>query len=279
MDTTQRWNAQRTIHVTGLVLLAIITVAPLIYMLVTSVRTAASINRGPSWIPSPFTLSNYTTIFHDPQSPVFRWFLNSAIAVGCGTFLTLLCASLAAYALARLDFPGRTLIFYFILASMLIPAVILVIPVYSEFARFNLIDTYAPLILVYPAGPFGVFLLRQFYLAIPRELEEAATIDGAGKFRRWYQIVLPLSRAPLITLAILTFVGIYNDFFWPLVATQTKEMRTVTVGIAIATQGGYTSLYGQLMALSTLAAVPTILLFVILQRYFVASSALSGVKG
>jgi len=122
-------------------------------------------------------------------------------------------------------------------------------------------------------------LLRQFYLSIPRELEEAAVIDGAGKFRRWFQIVLPMTWTPLMTLGILTGVGVYNDFLWPLIAMQTKDMYTITVGISIVTSGAYVNNYGPLMAFSAVAAVPTIVLFIILQRHFVASAALSGVKG
>jgi multiple sugar transport system permease protein len=166
---------------------------------------------------------------------------------------------------------------------MLIPGVTLLIPVYSEFANLlpgiNLINTYAPLTLVYGAGPFGVFLLRQFYLGIPKELEEAAMIDGAGKFRRWWQLILPLSRTPLILLGILTAIAIYNDYLWPLVATTSADMRTITVGIALVTQGSYTNNYGPLMAFSAMAALPPILFFFALQRYFVGSSVLSGVKG
>jgi multiple sugar transport system permease protein len=196
-----------------------------------------------------------------------------------GTVLVLLAASLAAYGLSRLQWPGRDAVFYVILASTLIPGVTFIIPLFGEFARANLLDTYWPIILVHPAGAFGVFMLRQFYLSIPRELEEAAIIDGAGKFRRWAQIVLPLMRTPFLTLAVLTGVGIYNDFIWPLIAMQSSDMYTITVGISIVTQGAYVNLYGPLMAFSTVAAVPTVILFIILQRYFVASATLSGVKG
>jgi multiple sugar transport system permease protein len=232
-----------------------------------------------SLIPNPITFENYTKIFNDPLDPIGRWFLNSAISVLGGTVLVLLAASLAAYGLSRLQWPGRDAVFYVILASTLIPGVTFIIPLFGEFARANLLDTYWPIILVHPAGAFGVFMLRQFYLSIPRELEEAAIIDGAGKFRRWAQIVLPLMRTPFLTLAVLTGVGIYNDFIWPLIAMQSSDMYTITVGISIVTQGAYVNLYGPLMAFSTVAAVPTVILFIILQRYFVASATLSGVKG
>lgn len=296
MEQAQKWDRTRWIQLVILILLTIWTLGPLFYMLMTSFRTNTDIiNNTTSLIPHPWTFNDYSRIFNDRQDPILRWFLNSAIVVVCGTTLVLLVASLAAYGLARLDFPGRDAIFYVILASMLIPGVVLIIPVFSEFAnvstptgtlfghdvgiRSGLLDTYWPLFLIHPAGAFGVFLLRQFYLSIPKELEEAAIIDGAGKFRRWFSLILPLTRTPLLTLSILTFVAIYNDFLWPLLVTQSNDMRTITVGILLVTQGTYVSEYGPLMAFTTVGAIPSIVLFLILQRYFVASAALSGVKG
>jgi multiple sugar transport system permease protein len=249
-------------------------------MITTSFKSTAEVTLNVAGlIPQHITADNYTQIFSDNQDPIGRWFFNSAVAVAGGTLLTLLCASLAAYGLSRLQWPGRDALFYAILASTLIPGITFIIPLFSEFARFHALSTYWPIVLVYPAGAFGVFLLRQFYLGIPRELEEAAVIDGAGKFRRWYAIVLPMTRTPILTLGILTAVGIYNDFLWPLIAEQTKEMYTITEGISIVTSGAYVNNYGPLMAFSAVAAVPTVVLFLILQRHFVASAALSGVKG
>ncbi|GAC1444162.1 MAG: carbohydrate ABC transporter permease [Chloroflexota bacterium] len=297
METTvQRWNTQRYLQLAVLILLALWTLGPLCYMVATSFRTEADIvQHSTSVIPQPFTWDNYGNILSDKQDPILRWFFNSALVVVVGTFLVLVVASLAAYALARLEFPGRNAIFFMILASFLIPGVVLTIPTFSEIAnvstpttsifghdlgiRSGLLDSYWALILPAPSGAFGVFLLRQFYLSIPRELEEAAMIDGAGKLRRWFQLILPLTRTPLLTLGILTFVGIYNDFLWPLLITQSNQMRTVTIGIALVTQGTYVNLYGPLMAFTTLGAIPTIVIFLVLQRHFVASAALSGVKG
>jgi multiple sugar transport system permease protein len=280
MDNAERWTLQRFVQLAVLVVLAAWTLWPLAYMVSTSLKSTAEVTLNVAGlIPQHPTLENYKQIFNDNQDPIGRWFLNSLIAVGAGGFLTLLCASLAAYGLSRLQWPGRDMFFYLILASTLIPGITFIIPIFSEFANAGLLNTYWPIILVYPAGAFGVFLLRQFYLSIPRELEEAAVIDGAGKFRRWFQIVLPMTRTPLMTLGILTGVGIYNDFLWPLIAMQTKDMYTITVGISIVTSGAYVNNYGPLMAFSAIAAVPTIILFILLQRHFVASAALSGVKG
>ena len=280
MENAERWTAQRFLQLGALIVLAAWTLWPLAYMVSTSLKSTAEVTLNVAGlIPQHPTLDNYTQIFKDSQDPIGRWFFNSAVAVAGGGFLTLLCASLAAYGLSRLEWPGRDLFFYLILASTLIPGITFIIPVFSEFANAGLLNTYWPIILVYPAGAFGVFLLRQFYLSIPRELEEAAVIDGAGKFRRWFQIILPMTWTPLMTLGILTGVGVYNDFLWPLIAMQTKDMYTITVGISIVTSGAYVNNYGPLMAFSAVAAVPTIVLFILLQRHFVASAALSGVKG
>lgn len=280
METHQRWTPTRYLQLLILLALAAWVLWPLAYMISTSLKSTAEVTLNVAGlIPQHPTFSNYTQIFKDTQDPIGRWFLNSAVAVLGGTFLTLLCASLAAYGLSRLEWPGRDAVFYAILASTLIPGITFIIPLFGEFANANLLNTYWPIILVYPAGAFGVFLLRQFYLSIPRELEEAAVIDGAGKFRRWFSVILPMTRTPLMTLSILTAVGIYNDFLWPLIAMQTKEMYTITIGISIVTSGAYVNNYGPLMAFSTVAAVPTVILFVLLQRHFVASAALSGVKG
>jgi multiple sugar transport system permease protein len=275
-----RWDLHRVLHLAALVVIGAWILWPLVIMLSTSLKSQAQVtlNTG-ALIPNPITWENYSQIFKDSQDPIGRWFFNSSVAVCGGTFLVLLVCSLAAYGLSRLHWPGRDKVFIVILGATLIPGVTFILPLFSEFANVGLLNTYWPIILVYPASAFGVFMLRQFYLGIPRELEEAAIIDGAGKLRRWFQIILPMTRTPLITLAILTAVGIYNDFLWPLVAMQTKEMYTLTVGIAIVTSGAYVNNYGPLMAFSTVAAIPTIVLFIFLQRYFVGSEALSGVKG
>lgn len=267
-----------------LIILAIIFLIPLAWMVVTSLRSQNELTRGViSWVPRPATWENYQAILNNSDNPIGRWFANSLFVSLTGTVLTCVVASLAAYALARLNLPGKNVIFMVLLSSMLIPGILLVIPLYNEFANavpnYSLIDTYWPLILPYASGVFAVFLLRQFYIALPREIDEAATIDGAGKFRRWYAITVPLTRSANVTLAVLTFMGIYNDYLGPLLFTTSTEMRTITVGIALVTLGSYTSNYGGLMAFAALAALPVIIVFLLLQRYFVGSSALSGVKG
>ena len=283
-DVLAQRPAALWIQTAFLFVLAVVFLIPLAWMLVTSVRPDAEITRGVvSWVPHPFTLENYKLILSDAQNPIGRWFFNSALVSVVATALTLVVTSLAAYALSRLQFPGREAIFIVLLTSMLIPPVLLTIPLYNEFANaipnYSLIDTYWPLILPYASSVFGVFLLRQFYLQIPKELDEAAMIDGAGKFRRWYKVIMPLSKSSLLTLGILTFMGVYNDYLGPLLFTTSATMRTVTVGIALVTLGSYTSNYGPLMAFSAIAALPVVVIFLLLQRYFIGSSTSSGVKG
>jgi multiple sugar transport system permease protein len=283
-DVLAQRPAAMWIQTVFLFVLAVVFLIPLAWMLVTSVRPDAEITRGVvSWVPHPFTLENYNLILSDAQNPIGRWFFNSALVSVVATALTLVVTSLAAYALSRLQFPGREAIFIVLLTSMLIPPVLLTIPLYNEFANaipnYSLIDTYWPLILPYASSVFGVFLLRQFYLQIPKELDEAAMIDGAGKFRRWYKVIMPLSKSSMLTLGILTFMGVYNDYLGPLLFTTSATMRTVTVGIALVTLGSYTSNYGPLMAFSAIAALPVVVIFLLLQRYFIGSSTSSGVKG
>lgn len=283
-DVLAQRPAAMWIQTAFLFVLAVVFLIPLAWMLVTSVRPDAEITRGVvSWVPHPFTLENYKLILSDAQNPIGRWFFNSALVSVVATALTLVVTSLAAYALSRLQFPGREAIFIVLLTSMLIPPVLLTIPLYNEFANaipnYSLIDTYWPLILPYASSVFGVFLLRQFYLQIPKELDEAAMIDGAGKFRRWYKVIMPLSKSSMLTLGILTFMGVYNDYLGPLLFTTSTTMRTVTVGIALVTLGSYTSNYGPLMAFSAIAALPVVVIFLLLQRYFIGSSTSSGVKG
>jgi multiple sugar transport system permease protein len=276
----RRITVRSVIQLAVLILIGAWVIWPLLIMISTSLKSQAEVTLNTAGlIPVKPTFGNYQQIFNDTQDPIARWFLNSAISVCGGTILVLLVCSLAAYGLARLDFPGRNALFILILASTLIPGITFILPLFSEFASFHLLNTYWPIILIYPASAFGVFLLRQFYLSIPKEIEDAAVIDGAGKFRRWLMICLPMMRTPLITLGILTAVGIYNDFLWPLIVLQSNDLYTITVGIAIVTQGAYVSNYGPLMAFSAVAAIPVIVLFAFLQRYFVSSTVLSGIKG
>ncbi len=212
------------------------------------------------------------------EAPVFRWLFNSLFVSTAHTLLVLLVASMAAYPLARMRFPGREGLFYLIVATMVVPGQVTMIPVFLLVQRLGWYDNYAALIIPGLAGPFGVFLLRQFMMTIPRELEEAASIDGCGPWRTWAQVILPLTKPALATLATLTFLAAWNDFMWPLIVTNSISMRTIPIGITIF-QGRYTTEYGLMMATALAATLPVVIVFLIGQRFILRGIVLTGLKG
>ena len=259
---------------------AVLFIAPLAWMASTALKTEAKIFAPePEWIPRPATLENFQSLeTKAAEAPVGRWLLNSGIVSTSVVVLVLVISSMAAYPLARMRFRGRDALFYLILATMIIPSQVTLIPVFLLIQKLGWFDTYQALIVPGLAGPFGVFLLRQFMLTIPRELEEAATVDGCGAWRTWWQIILPLTRPALATLAVLTFLGAWNDFMWPLIATNSLEMRTIPVGIQVF-HGRYTSQFGLLMATALLASAPVLLVFLLHQRFITRGVVLTGLKG
>jgi multiple sugar transport system permease protein len=193
------------------------------------------------------------------------------------TFGQLIFSSLAAYAFARLNFRGRNVLFLVVLATMMVPIQVLLIPSYLIVQSVGWQNTFQALIIPRMVSAFGIFLLRQFYLSIPRDLDEAAMIDGATRFGVWWRIILPLSRPALATLAIFAFLFSWNDFLWPLIVTDDPNMRTIQLGLVMF-QGRYTTNWTLLMAGTVTATIPTILAFLFGQRQFIESIALSGVK-
>ncbi|GBF10438.1 carbohydrate ABC transporter permease [Tepidibacillus infernus] len=268
-----------------LVLLAILVslffIIPILWMVSTSLKTdAEAYSSIIHWFPERPTLANYIyTLFENTnETPVLGWLANSIFVGVSGSLLVVIIDALAAYALARLEFPFRKIIFGMFLATMMIPFIVIFLPLYLEFNNFNLLDTYWALILPYTSNAFGVFLLRQFFLTIPKDIEEAAMIDGANKFKIFLTIMLPLVHPALLTLGIFTFISIYNDFLWPLVVTSSPEMRTVSVGIAIMQLGSFVSSPSKLMALTTIATIPMLIVFIFAQKYFVQGITFSGGK-
>jgi multiple sugar transport system permease protein len=263
-----------------LVLGALIFLAPIGWMVSTSLKTESQIfSKQPHWIPRPPTTENFTSLRSKAgEAPIMRWLFNSAIVSSSVVFLTLLLASMAAYPLARMEFPGRDAIFYLILATMIIPGQVTLIPVFLLIQWLGWFDTYPALILPGLAGPFGVFLLRQFMRTLPKELDEAARVDGCGPWRTWAQIIVPLTKPAIATLGVLTFLAAWNDFMWPLIATNSLEMRTIPIGIQIF-QGHYTTEYGLMMACAVVASLPVIAVFLTLQRFITRGIVLSGLKG
>ncbi|WP_308161934.1 carbohydrate ABC transporter permease [Bacillus sp. ISL-75] len=262
------------------IIVGLIFIVPILWMLATSFKTdQEAFTAGLKWIPKVFTLENYQySLAGNSDTPVLQWMGNSLFVGIVGTLIVLVVDTLAAYGLARLDVPFKKLLISIFIGSLTIPWVITFLPLYMEFNKLGLLDTYAVLILPYSANAFGVFLLYQYFRGFPKELEEAAFLDGANKWQVFVKIVLPSARPVIWTLAIFTFMGIYNDFLWPLVTTNSPEMRTITTGIAIMQQGSFVSSPGRLMALTSIATIPAVLLFIIGQRSFIKGVNQSGIK-
>jgi multiple sugar transport system permease protein len=256
--------------------LALLTVAPFLWMVLTSFKDLQEIFAyPPTWWPERFTTDNYTDAF--AAAPFGRFYFNSLFVAVTVTLGQLVTCSMAAYAFARMEFRGRDLLFYLFLGTMMVPAHVTMIPSFMILHWLGLIDSYGALILPGLASAFGTFLLRQFFLTLPKELEEAAFIDGCGRFRVLWQIILPLARPALATLAVFTFMGVFNDFLWALVVVNSQELYTVQLGLAIF-RDRYSTEWGPLMAGSVVATLPVLLLFFFAQKYFIQGIALSGLK-
>jgi multiple sugar transport system permease protein len=273
-----RRTANRVVLYVVLTLIALLIVLPLVWIVLTSFKTDGDAIRNPfSALPNPFSIDAYTTLAGG-QQPIFRWFLNSLLAATLQTAIILITASAAAYALARLDFRGKKLVFGAIVATLLVPPVIFLIPNYLIVQNLGWLDTIWAISIPGAASAFGVFFLRQFFLGLPVEIEEAARIDGAGDVRIFLQIVLPLARPALATLAVLSFLANWNDFLWPVYVLLSPENLTLQPGLA-QLQGAYSTHFAIVMAGAVIASVPVLILFSVAQRHIVDSVASSGVKG
>jgi multiple sugar transport system permease protein len=260
-------------------LLTLLFISPLIYMISTSFKTTAdAASPTPQWIPSNPTTQAFASILGNEGTPVVRWLVNSLLAAGLQTLLIVATASMAAYALARLEFRGKRPLFALIIATLFIPPVILLIPNYLITGWLGWLDSLAAVIVPGAAGAFGVFFLRQFFLGLPRELEEAAYIDGAGRFRTFFTIILPLSRPALVTLAMLSFLTNWNDFLWPVYVLFSPENQTLPAGLATL-QNANAVRYDLLMAGAVIASVPVLVLYAAAQRYVVEGVSRAGLKG
>lgn len=275
-----RWGslARHALLYAILVFIAILVVAPLLWMLSTSFKPRAEwFMRELHWLPLNFTWENYRQLFDNPAIPIFRWFFNSVLIATLSTVLVLVVSSLAAYAYARMEFPGRKLLYGLLLVTLFMPGIMFLVPNFLTVHALGIMNSYWGVILPGLAGVFGVFFLRQFFGSIPEALEEAAEIDGANKFQIFTLIVLPLSKPALATLGILTFLGSWNDFLWPLLILRDRSLMTLPPGLSTL-QGAFTTEYGLMMAGAVVVAVPVLILYVLLQRYIVESVASTGIK-
>ena len=270
-------TAERWLLFAAVLALTLIVLLPVVIIVLTAFKPAAEINAyPPTLLPGSWTFDNFTKIFSD--LPFGRLFLNSLVFAGGVTVFALVFDSLAAYALARLDFRGNRVLLIVIVASLMIPFQATLIPVYQLVAQLGWVNTFAGLIIPRAADAFGIFFLRQFFISLPRDLDNAARIDGAGEFRIFRSIVLPNAVPALLTLAIFTFVNNWNDLLWPLVFTTSPEMGTITSGLTLLTGPSGIIPYGTMMAGSLIAVLPLAVMFLIMQRRFIESVATTGLK-
>lgn len=253
---------------------SLVMLIPLIWMVSSSFKSLDQIWQ-PNWLPDPITLDNYKKVAE--RIPVVRFLTNSMIVSIISTVIQLLVATLAAYSFARIRFRGRQIIFMTFLGTMMIPSYILIIPLYLMIDRLGLANSYAGLIMPKMVSVFAIFMLRQFFLSIPRELDESATIDGANRLKILFKVIVPLAKPAYAALFIFCFMGVWNDFLWPLIVTSEENMRTIQVGIAYFKDANTTD-YGATMAASFLASVPILIVFLIANRKFVQGITMTGIK-
>lgn len=256
---------------------AFFVLLPFFWMISTSLKVSSEvISMPPKWIPSTLMWENYKVAWS--YAPFGRYFFNSFyVAITC-TVLELVTSALGAYAFAKMDFFGKNLLFVTFLGTMMIPGEVLLIPNYITIIKMGWVDTYSALIIPWIVSVFGIFLMRQFFMTIPNELHDAAKIDGCGRFRFLWQIIVPLSKPVMVTAALFKFIGSWNSFLWVLIVTNDPMMRTITNGLSFFSSDVGTS-YHLLMAASTFTLAPILILFFFLQKQFIQGIARSGLKG
>ena len=261
----------------GAALLGVMWLLPLLWALSTSLKLEGRTTETPiSWIPSPISLDAFRSVLDDGN--IMRWFLNSTIVAVAVTVLTLVLSAAAAYGFSRLRFPGQSWLFALVVAGILIPPQLLIVPLFDEMAALGLVDTYWGIVLPQIVAPVMVFVLKKFFDALPRDYEEAARVDGAGTMRILWSIVLPMSRPILTAVGIFTFIGAWNNFLWPFIVTTNPEMMTIPVGLANV-QGSYGLRYAQIMASALLGGLPLLVVYALFQRQIVRGVGDAGIKG
>lgn len=260
-----------------LLIAAIIWIIPLAWAVDTALKPESETTTVPlSWIPSHFTLDAFVKVL--TAGDIVRWYVNSAITSIIITVVTVLLASLAAYAFSTIRFRGKGFLFWLIMAGIMVPPQILIVPLFTEINSFQMVNTYWGIILPQLAAPFAVFILKQFFDGIPHEFEEAATVDGASRFRIYWQIWMPLARPAIAAVAIFMFVASWNNFLWPFIAVTGTNMMTIPVGLANV-QSAYGIHFAQIMASAVLGGVPLLIVFMFFQKQIVQGVSGTGLKG
>ena len=279
--TGQRRVPAKVFLLAGSLAIAALSLFPTVWMVATSLKPEPLIPAWPpKWYVGVFTIANYVSVF--TNYPFLSWLRNSVVVSLSSTLLTILLGSLAGYAFARFRFRGKNLLFMLAIATIIIPQEITIIPLYISMTRLGVANTYFSLIMPIIANPVSIFLFRQFFDGFPLELEEAALIDGHGRFAIWARLVMPLSTAVIMAVAILTFTAAWNDMLWPIIITSNVKAATLPVGVVQhfeMFQGAKVVKYGEQTTVSLLCLVPTVVVFVILQKYFIQGIARTGLKG
>jgi len=259
--------------------LAIVVIIPLLYETSMAFTLEANqLNFPIEWIPQPISISNFSHIFADTTLPIIRWFGNSLLVAIVGQVIVVFLSPLSGYAFARLEFPGRSALFSILLFSLMIPAAVTLIPSFLLLRDFKLLDTYAAIWLPAAASVTGIFLMRQHFYSIPNELEDAARVDGAGRFRIYWQVCLPLVRGAMVALSIFTFLGLWNDLFWPLIVLSNRQTLTLPVGLLVIQQGSYIQ-RGLAFSGAFIASAPALLFYAIFQNKIIAGITTTGMAG
>ncbi len=255
----------------------LVVVAPFVWMILGSVKSEGELRQSPpTWWPESASLDNYTELFS--RLDFGTYFTNSILVAVAVTAGNLLFCSMLGYALALLDFRGKKAVFSIVMVTLMIPGVVTFVPLFVLVANAGLIDSLPGLILPFLVSPFGVFLMRQFILGLPRDLLDAGRVDGAGELRIFASIIMPLCGPALATLGILTFLGSWNSFLWPLVVAQTEKSYTLPVALALYSTGQNSTQYGLLLAGATVVVIPVLLVFIVFQRRFIEGIATTGIK-
>ncbi|EKE03712.1 MAG: lactose transport system permease protein LacG [uncultured bacterium] len=267
-----------------LIFISILSIGPFIWLFSTALKSPEEniFKYPPNFIPDHITITNFIEVWQ--KVPFDAYIINSFIVAIFTIILNLLLSSLAAYPLARMNFKGKNFIFYAILATIMVPFQVIMIPIYLMVLRLGLVDSvssvagFAGLILPFAVNAFGIFLMRQAFLGIPKELEEAAVIDGCNTFDIWWRIFIPLTKPALATLAIFTFVGAWSEFLWPSIVLTRQEMYTLPVGLTHL-QGAFSANWRYIAAGAIISIAPILALFLALQRYFISGTTQGAVKG
>jgi multiple sugar transport system permease protein len=258
-------------------IIALAWLLPMLWALDTSLKPESeTLIYPPEWIPSRFTGEAYGAVLSAGE--IVKWFVNSTIVSVAVTVLTILTSAWAAYAFARLPFRGSGFLYALTIAGIMVPGNVLVVPLFQEMLALRMVDTYWGIILPQVAAPVMVYILKKFFEALPRELEDAALVDGANRWRIFWQIVLPLSRPILAAVAIFVFIGAWNNFFWPFLVTSDPNLMTLPVGLANV-QTSYGLRYAQIMAAAVIAALPLVIVFLFFQRQIIRGVTTAGLGG